>query len=233
MRPLILISALVWAGCAAENEPQHPPRDRFVYPSGIVHLPVANDPARPLGSLYVASANFDKCFDTGAVTALDLDALKLPPIGEPVGAAPKEFTDLQVTEQNIVEIESFAGQMAVWNPPVATEANPNRIPRLFVPTRAEGNYLHAIDVEGTKLSCVNGQGNSCIVGALSLTNNIEGSVGDLPRAPAPLGVTVGNVGNEPELWVTHVEAADSPARSAKNPHTYVVHLPGANVAARP
>lgn len=230
MRPLILISALVWAGCAAETEPQHPPRDRFVYPSGIVHLPVANDPARPLGSLYVASANFDKCFDTGAVTALDLDALKLPPIGQTVGQAPAELTDLQVTEENIVEIDSFAGQMGVWNPPVATEANPNRTPRLFVPTRAEGNYLHAIDVDGTKLSCVNGLGNSCIVGALSLTSNIEGSSADLPRAPAPLGVTVGNVGNEPDVWVTHVEAADSPARSAKNNHTYVVHLPSANVS---
>lgn len=229
MRPLILISALVWAGCAAETEPQHPPRDRFVYPSGIVHLPVADDPARPLGSLYVASANFDKCFDTGAVTALNLDNLGLPPIGQPVGEDPVEITDLKVTEENIVEIDSFAGQMGVWNPPVATESNPNRTPRLFVPTRAEGNYLHAIDVNGTKLSCVNGLGNSCIVGALSLTQNIAESQNDLPRAPAPLGVTVGNVGNEPDVWVTHVEAADSPARSATNFQTYVVHLTGEKV----
>jgi hypothetical protein len=37
-------------------------------------------------------------------------------------------------------------------------------------------------------------------------------------------VTVDDTGATPEVWVTHVEAADSPARSAKNFQTYVVHL---------
>ena len=220
MRPLILISALVWAGCAAETEPQPPPIDRFVYPSGIVHLPGSSATARQ-GALFVASANFDKCFDTGAVLALDLDSLGLPEIGSTVGSPPVEITDLKVAPENAVQIESFAGQMAVWR-------NPAGGARLFVPTRAEENYLHAIDVTGTQLECVNGQDRNCIPGALSLTRDIEGSQEDQPRAPAPLGVTVAEVGGRPQVWVTHVEAADSPARSAQNFRTYVVQIPEAD-----
>jgi hypothetical protein len=223
MRPLILISALVWAGCAAETEPQPPPTDRFVYPSGIVHLPVSSDPSKQ-GALYVASANFDKCFDTGAVLALDLDNLGLPALGTAGDAAPRDITDLKVAPESAVQIESFAGQMGVWR-------NPGGKPRLFVPTRAEENYLHAIDVaDQTKLECVNGEGRNCIPGALSLTSNIAGSENDHPRAPAPIGVTVGVREGQPELWVTHIEAADSPARSARNPQTYVVRVSGAELS---
>ncbi|WP_224362024.1 YncE family protein [Hyalangium versicolor] len=217
MRPLLLISALVWAGCAAESEPQPPPTDRFVYPSGIVHRPVDGSAN---GALYVASANFDKCFDTGAVIALDLDALGLPEIGAPVGAdGPAEITDLRVAPEATVQIESFAGQMALWNPPTGT-------PRLFVPSRAEENFLHAINVQGkTNLECVGGLGRNCILGALSLTRDIPDSKDDLPRAPAPIGVTVDASNGKPELWVTHIEAADSPARSATNFDSYVLHIP--------
>jgi hypothetical protein len=224
MRPLILISALVWAGCAAETEPQPPPIDRFVYPSGIVHLPVSSDPSKQ-GALFVASANFDKCFDTGAVLALDLDNLGLPAIGSTVGSPPVAITDLKVAPENTVQIESFAGQMAVWRNPAGGR------PRLFVPTRAEENYLHAIDIQGkTQLECVHEEGRNCIPGALSLTRNIENAQDDLPRAPAPLGVTVNDngEGGQPEVWVTHVEAADSPERSARNFQTYVVRIPAAD-----
>lgn len=224
MRPLILISALVWAGCAAETEPQPPPTDRFVYPSGIVHLSVPSDPSKQ-GAIYVASANFDKCFDTGAVLAVDLDNLGLPAVGTAGGASPLEITDLKVAPESAVQIESFAGQMAVWR-------NPNGNPRLFVPTRAEENYLHAIDVQDqTKLACVNGEGRNCISGALSLTRDIENAQADLPRAPAPLGVTVAETGGQPEVWVTHVEAADSPARTAQNFQTYVVRVRDAGAPA--
>jgi hypothetical protein len=227
MRPLILISALVWAGCAAEIAPQPPPTDRFVYPSGIVHLPVANSTN---GALYVASANFDKCFDTGAVIALDLDTLGLPEIGAPLGAdGPAEITDLKVTPESSVQIESFAGQMALWNPPPAVGGTP----RLFVPTRAEANYLHAIDIQGdrkTDLRCVTGEDGierNCLSKALSLTSGISNSVDDEPRAPAPIGVTVDEENGQPELWVTHIQAADSPARTSQNFQTYLVHIPDA------
>jgi hypothetical protein len=222
MRPLILISALVWAGCAAESAPQPPPIDRFVFPSGIVHRQVDGSPN---GALYVASANFDKCFDTGAVIALDLDSLALPELGASAADSPPvDVTDLKVTAEATVQIESFAGQMALWNPAQGT-------PRLFVPTRAEANYLHAIDIQGkTGLSCVNGEGHNCLTGALSLTTNIEGSKDDVPRAPAPFGVRVDEVAGKPELWVTHIQAADSPARTSKNFETYLVHIPDAGAS---
>lgn len=181
------------------------------------------------GALYVASANFDKCYDTGSVIALNLDSLGLPEIGAPVPeSGPVEITDLKVTpESSYVQIESFAGEMAVWNPPAGGT------PRLFVPTRAETNALHAIDIEGPtglQLNCVTGEDreeHNCLPTALSLTSNIAGEVNDEPRAPAPIGVTVDSSGGQPELWVTHIEAADSPARSSKSFDAYLVHIPNA------
>jgi hypothetical protein len=224
MRPLILISALVWAGCGVDSAPQPPPTDRFVYPSGIVHRQVAGSPN---GALYVASANFDKCFDSGAVLALDLDNLGLPGLGAAVGPeGPVEITDLQVRPEATVQIESFAGEMALWAPAEGT-------PRLFVPTRAEENFLHAIDIQDkTTLTCGQGQeqGRNCTLGALSLTRDVQGAVNDQPRAPAPIGVTVEDVQGQPLVWVTHIEAADSPARSAKSFQTYVVRIPNAGGA---
>jgi len=223
MRPLLLISALVWAGCAAQTEPRPPPTDRFRFPTGIVHRKV---PGSPFGALYVASANFDKCFDTGAVLALDLDALGLPAIGAPPVKDP--LTDLKVSANAAVRIESFAGQMDIWDPRVR-DPQDKRPVRLFVTARAENNYLHAIDVEDkTSLTCAQDPNTrDCIVDALSLTAGVTGGVDDVPRAPAPLGVRVAvNASGSPEVWVTHIEAADSPAGSAKAFRSYVVRVPG-------
>lgn len=224
MRPLILISVLAWAGCAANTEPQPPPTDRFVYPTGIVHRKVDGSEH---GALYVASANFDKCFDSGAVTALDLDALGVPALGAPVGEeGPVQITQLGVSPTDSVQIASFAGEMDVWNPPEGS----TRSPRLFVPTRAEGNFLHSIDITGkTMLGCVPVGGQDCTSTALSLTGDVEGAQEGLPRAPSPIGVSVtsvdpGTANERPEAWVTHAEAADSPIRSEQNYQTYVVRV---------
>lgn len=219
MRPLLLISALVWAGCAAQTEPRPPPSDRFSFPTGIVHRQV---PGSPNGALYVASANFDKCFDAGAVAALDLDALGLPDIGASTDGEPTVLTDLKVGTNAFVQIQSFAGQMDVWNRPDGTA-------RLFVPSRAENSFLHGIDVEGkTALKCVqNPITNDCTIDALSLTTDVAETVDDVPRAPAPLGLRVSlNADQKPEVWVTHIEAADSPAGSAKAFRSYLVRVPG-------
>ncbi|ADO72762.1 YncE family protein [Stigmatella aurantiaca] len=220
MRPLILISALLWAGCSASSDPRPPPTDRFVFPSGIAYLPPAPGNEASKGSLYVASSNFDKCFDTGVVFALDLDALGLPEVGAPVGEnGVLHLEDLKTTPQSVAQISSFAGQMDVWG---------GEQPRLFVVTRSESNSLHAIDIQGKTLSCAQpGGGNYCLPG-ISLTGPIAGGKDDLPRAPAPIGVSVAasQEGNKPEVWVTHAEAADSPARSSTAFQTYVVRVPG-------
>jgi hypothetical protein len=220
MRPLFLISALLWAGCSANSDPRPPPIDRFVFPSGIAYLPPATGNEASKGSLYVASSNFDKCFDTGAVFALDLDALGLPEVGAPVSPdGPLRVDDLKTSESSVVQISSFAGEMDVWR---------GEQPRLFVVARSETNALHAIDVQGSALSCAQpGGGRYCLPG-ISLTGLIPGGKDDLPRAPAPIGVSVAPslTGNRPEVWVTHAEAADSPARSSTNFQTYVVRVPG-------
>jgi hypothetical protein len=228
MRPLILISALVWAGCAAQTEPRPPPDDRFSFPTGIAHRKVA-EPSKPHGALYVATSNFDKCFDTGSVLALDLDNLGLPDIGEVPAGERLEITDLKVAEDAYVYIDSFAGEMDIWAPPGSDTA------RLYVPTRSDNNYLHAIEVTGkTSLRCVpNQDARDCNAGALSLTRGVTGTVDDVPRAPSPLGVSVAasteldDQGNpRPEVWVTHIEAADSPEGSAASFRSYVVRVPG-------
>jgi hypothetical protein len=175
------------------------------------------------GALYVASSNFDKCFDTGAVVALDLGALGLPPIGEAPADELSQLTDLKVGADASVQIDSFAGQMGMWTPAGSNSA------RLFVATRSESNSLHAIDVEGaTALRCVPDLGErNCGVGALSLTANVSGTAEGVPRAPAPFGVSVTlNAEQRPEVWVTHIEAADSPAGSAKAFRSYLVRVPG-------
>jgi WD40 repeat protein len=118
--------------------------------------------------------------------------------------------------------------MAAWNRPDGTA-------RLFIPARADGDFLHYIDVPGpTQLACVGSPEGSrnCVEGALSLTavpwlQNAEQE--DLPRAPAPFGVDVvtrneGTPEQRTEVWVTHVDPADSPARSLNDFLSYVVRL---------
>lgn len=221
MRPLFLSPALLLIGaCSSDPDPRPPPQSRFVYPSGIVHRDV---PGTTSGALYVASANFDKCFDSGSVLAVDLDQVGpqesrgLPPLGGAAGTqGPVQIPELNVAENGFVQIASFAGEMALWSPE-------GRAPRLFVPTRSEGSFLHAIDIQDsegrTALSCPQ-EGRDCQASALSLTA-VPGAEEGQPRAPAPLGVTVA----DDEVWVTHLEAADSPEGSATNNQTYVVHVP--------
>ncbi|OJH35039.1 YncE family protein [Cystobacter ferrugineus] len=225
MRILLPSLALSLVACSAA-EPRPPPTDRFVYPSGIHYRSVAGSTR---GILYVSSANFDRCFDQGTVMAVDLDRVgtegnRLPLLSESSAnpAAPVvTLEQLNVPPESQVFIQSYAGELAYWE---RTDA----APRIFVTARADGDFIHYIDVpEPTRLSCVGSTGNNCIEGALSLTQ-VSGQTDDLPRAPAPFGVDVGAQG---DVWVTHLSAADSPAGSApsglsKAFQSYVVRLPG-------
>lgn len=220
MRILLPSLALFLVACS-NVEPRPPPTDRFVYPSGIHYRSVAGSTR---GILYVSSANFDRCFDQGTVMAVDLDrvgaeANRLPLLSES-GANPTApvvtIEQLNVPPESLVFIQSYAGELAYWE-------RADAAPRLFVPARADGDFLHYIDVpEPTRLSCVGSTSNNCLEGALSLTQ-LPGQTQDLPRAPAPFGVDVGAGG---DVWVTHLSAADSPARSLTGYQSYVVRLPG-------
>ncbi|WP_233583533.1 hypothetical protein [Corallococcus sp. CA053C] len=237
MRLPFLTSALLFVtACSIESEPNPPPSTRFVYPSGVAFWrpPAAGGPSASNGYLFVANANFDNCFDSGSVVALNLDALSaqaegqsvsVPRLGSPVPASPLIFENLSASGDAFVQIRSFAGEMALWVNPASG------LPRLFVPSRAEGNDLHAVDVslEGNGapvLRCVQG-GVDCREGALSLTEDIPESLREegrteLPRAPSPIGVTVDDASGT--LYVTHSEAADSPAKSSSNFENYLVTL---------
>lgn len=224
MRPLLLSLALLVAACSS-TQPRPPPSDRFVYPSGLVHRDV---PGSSNGVLYVASANFDRCYDQGTVMAVDLDQVasdtgRLPALGTATNTEPLELSQLNLGSGARVYIQSYAGEMDIWN-------RPDGSPRLFVPARADGDYVHYIDVpEPTRLACVGTSSDNCQQGngALSLAT-VSGQVNDLPRAPAPFGVTVDTTSaTEPaKVWVTHISAADSPSRSKTNYQAYVVRLPG-------
>lgn len=227
MRAYLLTSALLLVSCSTGPEPQPPPPSRLVYPSGVAFWRPEAGPSTN-GYLYVASANFDKCYESGSVVALDLDAVGLRPFGapftEPAGAPPVDITDLGVRSEAYVQIESFAGEMALWSPP-------GRTPRLFVPSRGEGSLLHAIDVgaDGTSLSCAqSGTGRDCRDGALSLID-IPGAANGQPSAPGPIGVSVERANPDARVWVTHTELVgpDTAVREAEF-QSYLAAIPAAN-----
>src|SRR6476620_8999839 len=105
MRPLCcLITPLVLAsGCAPEAKPRPPPTDAFYFPTGIAHAPFGGTDA---GLLIVASSNFDKRYDFGSLTSVNLDLLPtLPPLGADGGLV--QITDLRLTGSDQVEIQSL------------------------------------------------------------------------------------------------------------------------------
>ncbi|RKG49528.1 hypothetical protein D7X30_39300 [Corallococcus sp. AB011P] len=237
MRLYFLTPALLLLGaCSIESEPNPPPSTRFVYPSGVAFWrpPAAGGPSASNGYLFVANANFDNCYDSGSVMALNLDTLSTQVDGQAVtvpylgGVLPDSalaFEDLSSGDESLVQIRSFAGELGMWVDPATG------LPRLFVPSRAEGNNLHAVDVRveangAPVLTCVQG-GVDCRNGALSLTDDIPSSLSDegrpgLPRAPSPIGVTVDEASGN--LYVTHSEAADSPADSSRDFESYLATL---------
>ncbi|MBN8467239.1 hypothetical protein JYJ95_12005 [Corallococcus exiguus] len=237
MRLYFLTPALLLLGaCSIESEPNPPPSTRFVYPSGVAFWrpPAAGGPSASNGYLFVANANFDNCYDSGSVVALNLDTLStqvdgqtvmVPHLGSVLPEASLAFEDLSTGDESLVQIRSFAGELGMWVNPATG------LPRLFVPSRAEGNNLNAVDVSleangAPVLTCVQG-GVDCRTGALSLTEDIPSSLSDegrpgLPRAPSPIGVTVDEASGN--LYVTHSEAADSPAKSSTNFESYLATL---------
>ncbi|HYO56451.1 hypothetical protein [Archangium sp.] len=192
-----------------------------------MHRPV---PGSTNGVLYVSSANFDRCFDQGTVMAVDMDRVgsdgdRLLPLGSYTdpSAQPVSIEQLNIAPESRLYIQSFAGEMVLWE-------RSDGPPRLFVPARADGDYIHYIDVpEPARLSCVGTQSDNCIEGALSLTSNVQGQQEGQPRASAPFGVAIDTFtepGQAANVWVTHLNPADSPERSRTNYETYVVRLPG-------
>ncbi|MBL8957523.1 MAG: hypothetical protein JNK82_42510 [Myxococcaceae bacterium] len=219
----VVCLALVTVTCT--NKPKNlPPSGRFYFPSGIHH-------ARPAGStegvLYVVNANLDRRYDTGTMTAVDLDAVGLPPFGTFSGGSggPLELMDLKIADPatNIIQLANFGGDLG-------TTVMPDGTVRMFVSSRAEGQKLMAIDARGTSLSCVRtlwADGGSradpvderdCGEVGASLVEYERTSLG-VPRADSPLSVTVDGDGG---VWVASGRHADSPRFSNMEFNDYIV-----------
>src|SRR4051794_28943309 len=90
MTPRLVIAVLLLAACV-DRKKNLPPPSRFYFPSGIHHVKSSGTE----GVLYVVSANFDRRYDNGLFTAVDLDTVGLPTLGAPVDATgPKRILDL-------------------------------------------------------------------------------------------------------------------------------------------
>ncbi|MCI0573959.1 MAG: hypothetical protein L0Y66_24770 [Myxococcaceae bacterium] len=229
---LILVAAVV-AGCNAVESSRLPPPDRFYFPTGIAH---AVAPGSTEGTLYVASANFDKCYDYGQVSAVNLDVVspRLPLLGgayERDGAGKvlvDEITELPVGKDERRLIQSFAGELAAWPKPDGSGM------RLFIPSRAEGSPLHVVDTgaDGTSLACYGDvASDSCIFAAPSLDVAPERGNDGLPSAPAPVGVAVGTVGHGANrVFVTHMQPATALSDTSTTPvgYNFVLELDAAN-----
>jgi len=230
MKQFGFLALLLTTACGPGIAPRPPLANAFYFPSGIWFQ--AFSPGKE-GYLYVASANYDKRYDSGAVSVVKLSSVPgLPAVGTG-GLVPVELTNLGSDVAQVM-IQSFAGEMAAYltpsdgqgNPCFGTSDNPSpdcRI-RLFVPTRAEGDLLEIVDARGSTLTCLHG-GTNCVDPTLSLTA-LE-SVGDgKPRASEPIGVAVSSA--DADVLVTHLKAADSPPKTNMNLETYVVELSAIN-----
>ena len=215
---------LAVAACTSAAPPNPPPHGEFYYPTGIAHAP---SDAGPDGILYVASFNLDKRYDNGSVLAVNLanvvrdaDAglFGLPALGDDAGGE-LQISDLGIADAGAVLIQSFAGEMGLY--PMADRV------RLFVPARAEGDYLHVIDAFGDTLICYGDDGSdrNCEDTAVSLTSlSPPGDAGitqidSKPRAPQPYGVGISAAG---QVYVTHLGPADDPVNSGLLDDSYLV-----------
>ncbi|MBX5484885.1 MAG: hypothetical protein IRZ16_23945 [Myxococcaceae bacterium] len=220
----IAVAAVAFAACGTEDTHRIPPLETFYFPTAVAHADKA-DPGS-FGTLYVASSDFDKRYDFGAVTAVDLDAIDW----SSATGEKKTISDLKLTEAQRVLTSPFAGLAAAWCPPTGSV-------RLILPTRAEFDRLFAVDADGTALSCANSQelpfGDQTVVdctpGGVSLTQpgldaptepTAAGFAAGKPRAPAPFAAAVSQ--DDGAVFVTHLTPADSPANSSDRLESFVV-----------
>jgi hypothetical protein len=249
MRAVLMMSLVVLCGCPQTDFLNEPPLNQLYFPSGLVHVDV---PGRTEGVLFVANANFDKRFASGSIVALELDALGLPQLGEPLGEnGIDQLTDLKMDASRSVQIASFNAQLDVL------ELAADRL-HLFAPTRSEGMRVYRVEAtfgaDGTPaLSCVGetpaNQPRNCVETGVSLTpRELEQSPAGVPRAPSPYGVAVApracaeaaacgeerscvagrcrDASGHPfaDVYVGHLTQADSPILSNTNLRGYLVRL---------
>ena len=243
---LTLLSTLFLVAACNQVPAARPPMDnRLYYPTGLAFVP-PDDPDAGLGRIYVASSDFDRRFDIGWVTTIDLGQVRSPDgrglslPGEPLAppsdggsdqGRPVQFTDLGTDAGSVVLVAPFAGLVTA----------DLRHSRLFVPSRSEGDEVAVMDISpvdgGVPLRCYFSGGTDCTQDSIPLAvNNDPGDYG-IPAAPQPYGVFLptgflpdGGVDpHEDEIYVTHIRPASSPAQSFTNLDNFLVTLTGAQL----
>jgi hypothetical protein len=242
MRALLMrltLASLLFLAVACNKDllPRPPVESRLYYPSGVAFAPPA-DLDGGLGRLYVANSDFDRRFDVGWVTAVDLSqvrspdgrslplpgqAVAPPPDGGSDQGRPVQFTNLATTPSSIVTIAPFAGLATVDDAGT----------RLFVPSRAEGDELAVMDITpgadgGAPIKCFFSGGSDCTVDAIQLARANDPGLFGIPAAPQPYSVTLAppllDGGPDDRIYVTHLRPASSPAQSITNLENFLVTL---------
>jgi hypothetical protein len=232
MRFTLLTTLLLVATACNKTLATRPPLPgRLYYPTGIAFVPPTTDGG--VGRIYAASSNFDRRFENGWVTSIDLSAVRsqdgrsLPPPGVSVAPPPDggsdqgrpvQFTDLATDGGSIVLTDSFAGIATV--DPIHN--------RLFVPTRSAGELdeLAVMEVTpdgGPALSCYFSGGTDCTLDAIQVALEQTPGARGYPAAPQPYSVTVAPPPRD-EIYMTSLRPASSPAQSTQNLQNYLVTL---------
>jgi hypothetical protein len=223
MRPFVFVSLVALAACNPSGFVRAPPLGQLYFPTGIQWLDSATAPG---GVLYVASSNFDKRYDAGTLMAIRVGNLGLPTFGAPVPATgPAIITDLKLGPRAELYIDSFAGDVAAFLRPSG--------PRLFVPTRTEGDFLDVIDAQDDVLTCLAlapSEDKECLQVSPSLSAFWNVKLGDAYQRGKPIAPGLSGVGVSPQgdLFVAHQEAAYSPVGSVRNAEAYLVDLSAEN-----
>jgi hypothetical protein len=159
MRP-ICACALLLAGCTASGEEVRPPRDELFFPTGAAISPKQTH-------LFVANANSDLTYDSGAISVFDLAAVDEVIAGwngagrviPPGCAQDANFSETLMCDEGIflgitrdagVRIGNFATEIAVQD----TDTGSGEL-RLIIPTRGDPSIAWA-DWDGERLSCRDG-----------------------------------------------------------------------------
>ena len=233
MRLTLPLSLLLVATACNKTLATRPPLPgRLYYPTGLAFVPPSDG---GVGRIYVASSNFDRRFENGWVTSIDLslvqssDGRSLPPPGVPIAPPPADagsdqgrpvqFINLGTDAGSIVLTESFAGIATV-----DTRRN-----RLFLPTRSAGqdDELVVLDTApdgGSSMSCFFSGGNDCTLDAILVAlEQTPGAIG-YPAAPQPYSATVAPEPGRDEIYMTHLQPASSPAQTINNLMNFLVTL---------
>lgn len=178
------------AGCTASSDEVRPPADELFFPTGI-----AIDPTE--ATLFVANANSELRYDSGTVTALNLQAVD-DVVGPwvangtvPAGCHP----DVERSETLVCDESMFitgAARIGNFATSLAVQDTLNGTSRLIIPVRGDPSITW-VDWTGSQLSCETGGGGYSQCDDEHRLTTIQNSdvLGPIPEEPFRVAVDSG------------------------------------------